>query len=101
MAMVFAGAMDNGKIEQLHMRYPLCDHPLWFSEVAEPRQASMVGYYCKMLSRQVISKQLYRHHYCQQLLISGAVTVLSVAEGFGGIRYYSFNNLSSFILVLF
>ncbi len=33
MAVVFAGAMDNGKIEWLQTRYPPCDHPLWFSEV--------------------------------------------------------------------
>ncbi len=57
----------------------------------------MIDYHCKVLSCQVVSEQLYRHHYHQQLLIAG---VLGVAEGFGGVCDYLFDNSSSFILFL-
>ncbi len=61
----------------------------------------MVSYHCGVSSVQAVSEQLDRHYYCKQLLISGTVSALSVAEGLGGVRDYSFNNSSSFVLVLF
>ncbi len=67
----------------------------------KPRQAGMICHHGKMSSRQVIPEQFNRHHYSQQLFIGGAVTALHVAEGLRGIGYYSLNNLSSLLLVLF